>query len=77
MSSNLRPWISIYEFNVFNSGASIELFKNYFSIGGVNFYSVFKKNQMERELRQFEDELRQRNERILAHHSAALSPPIS
>lgn len=40
------------------SGASFELFKIKFAVGGTNFYSIFKRNQLKRELTNLENELR-------------------
>ncbi|KAK5976810.1 hypothetical protein GCK32_013180 [Trichostrongylus colubriformis] len=42
----------------FAGGAGFELFKIYFSFRGVNYYSVFKKNQLQKELDEFERTLK-------------------
>lgn len=36
------------------AGAGFELFKIYFSFNGVSYYSVFKKNQLQKELTKYE-----------------------
>lgn len=38
-------------------GAGVELFRTKFALRGVSFYSVFKRNQLERELKNIEAEL--------------------
>ncbi|VDM59862.1 unnamed protein product [Angiostrongylus costaricensis] len=43
----------------FVSGAGFELFKIYFSFRGVNYYSVFKKKQLQKELDKFEKTLKE------------------
>jgi hypothetical protein len=45
-------------------GVGFELFKIHFSMGGVNYYSVFKRNQLRNQLGKLEKQLRQ-NERVL------------
>ncbi|CAI4230821.1 unnamed protein product [Auanema sp. JU1783] len=42
----------------FSAGAGFELFKIYFSFKGVNYYSVFKKKQLQKELDQYEHTLK-------------------
>uniref|UniRef100_A0A1I7ZQ94 Uncharacterized protein n=1 Tax=Steinernema glaseri TaxID=37863 RepID=A0A1I7ZQ94_9BILA len=47
-----------YTFGVgVTGGAAFELFKIYFSFNGVNYYSVFKKKQLAKELDEFENGL--------------------
>lgn len=40
------------------AGAGFELFKIYFSFRGVNYYSVLKKRQLQKELDTFEKQLK-------------------
>jgi len=40
------------------AGAGFELFKIKFAMNGISFYSVFKRNQLKRELGRFEAELK-------------------
>ncbi|WKX99512.1 hypothetical protein Q1695_014414 [Nippostrongylus brasiliensis] len=42
----------------FTAGSGFELFKIYFSFRGVNYYSVFKKKQLQKELDEFERTLK-------------------
>lgn len=48
----------------FVSGAGFELFKIYFSFRGVNYYSVFKKKQLQKELDKFEKTLKELDDMI-------------
>lgn len=48
----------------FASGASFELFKIHFSFRGVNYYSVFKKKQLQKELDEFERTLKELDDLI-------------
>uniref|UniRef100_A0AC34GY90 Uncharacterized protein n=1 Tax=Panagrolaimus sp. ES5 TaxID=591445 RepID=A0AC34GY90_9BILA len=41
------------------AGAGFELFKIHFSFNGVNYYSVFKKKQLIRELEKYENHLKE------------------
>lgn len=40
-------------------GAGFELFKIKFSFNGANYYSIFKKNQLKKELEEFERGLKE------------------
>lgn len=42
----------------FTGGAGFELFKIYFSFNGVDYYSVLKKKQLQKELDAFERQLK-------------------
>ncbi|CAB3401683.1 unnamed protein product [Caenorhabditis bovis] len=46
------------------AGAGFELFKIYFSFNGVNYYSVLKKRQLQKELDAFEKQLKDLDEII-------------
>ena len=43
------------------AGAGFELFKIHFSFKGVSYYSVFKKKQLEKELKKYETTLKELN----------------
>jgi|UniRef100_A0AC35G0I9 hypothetical protein len=53
------------------AGAGFELFKIYFSFNGVNYYSVFKKKQLQKELEKYENHLKELDS--LAAQSAGFS----
>ncbi|XGW15879.1 hypothetical protein V3C99_001379 [Haemonchus contortus] len=57
MSTLVSRWEGLFLIG-FASGASFELFKIYFSFRGVNYYSVFKKKQLQKELDEFERTLK-------------------
>lgn len=46
-------------------GAGFEVAKNHLTIGGISFYKVFIKNNLNKELEKFEDGLKQREQRII------------
>jgi len=56
-------------------GAGFELFKIYFSVKGVNYYSVFKRRQLERELTKFESGLRNTEEALVEFYKQKLVTP--
>ncbi|KAI6201645.1 hypothetical protein M3Y96_00864600 [Aphelenchoides besseyi] len=47
-----------------SAGAGFELFKINFSVNGVNYYTVFKDRQLKKELKKFEDDLKNTEEEI-------------
>jgi len=51
---------------VYAGGAGFELFKIHFTVNGVNYYTVFKRRQLERELAKFEKDLKETEEMIAA-----------
>lgn len=51
-------------------GVGFELFKINFSPKGVNFYSVFKRNQLKRELGNLETELQMNERQFLAQQKS-------
>ena len=54
------------------AGAGFELFKIKFSFNGVNYYSVFKKNQLGKELDEFERGLKELDQLIVTGKPATL-----
>ncbi|KAK6742616.1 hypothetical protein RB195_010087 [Necator americanus] len=65
ISSLASRWEGLF-FMGFVAGAGFELFKIYFSFKGVNYYSVFKKKQLQKELDEFEKTLKDLDD-ILMH----------
>ncbi|EPB72075.1 hypothetical protein ANCCEY_08826 [Ancylostoma ceylanicum] len=57
LTSLASRWEGLFFMGVV-AGASFELFKIYFSFRGVNYYSVFKKKQLQKELDEFEKTLK-------------------
>lgn len=55
------------------AGAGFELFKIYFSVNGVSYYSVFKKKQLGKELTKFELSLRDLDNLIADSPSTAFN----
>ncbi|NP_001380199.1 ATP synthase subunit e, mitochondrial [Caenorhabditis elegans] len=57
LTSLSSKWEGLF-FVGFTAGAGFELFKIYFSFNGVNYYSVLKKRQLQKELDAFERQLK-------------------
>jgi hypothetical protein len=55
------------------AGAGFELFKIHFSFNGVNYYSVFKKKQLQRELEKYENYLKELDH-LVAQSPEYISP---
>ncbi|GMT20548.1 hypothetical protein PFISCL1PPCAC_11845 [Pristionchus fissidentatus] len=53
-------------------GAGFELFKIKFSFNGVNYYSIFKKNQLNKELEEFERGLKELDQMIATGKPATI-----